>query len=94
MPDQYGLNPNTPNPFNPSTAIGYQLPEAGKVRLAIYNLLGQEVRLLVNERKDAGAFKVSWDGTDALGRRVASAVYLYRTQAADFSASKRMLLLK
>ena len=94
LPDQYGLNRNMPNPFNPSTAIGYQLPEAGQVRLAIYNLLGQEVRVLVDERKEAGSFTAAWDGTDALGRRVGSGVYLYRMQAGGFSATKRMLLLK
>ena len=94
LPDHYGLNRNMPNPFNPSTAIGYQLPEAGLVRLAIYNLLGQEVRVLVDERKEAGSFTATWDGNDELGRRVATGVYLYRIQAGDFSASKRMLLLK
>ena len=94
LPDQYGLHRNAPNPFNPSTVIGYQLPEAGPVRLAIYNLPGQEVRVLVNERKEAGSFTATWDGTDALGRRVASGVYLYRIQAGGFSATKRMLLLK
>ena len=94
LPDQYRLNQNMPNPFNPSTAIGYQLPEAGQVRLAIYNLLGQEVRVLVNERKDAGSFTATWDGSDALGRRVASGIYLYRIQAGSFSATRRMLLLK
>ena len=94
LPDQYGLDQNAPNPFNPSTAIGYQLPEAGLVRLAIYNLLGQEVRLLVNERTEAGSFTAVWDGADALGRRVASGVYLYRIKAGGFSASRRMLLLK
>ena len=94
LPDQYGLNRNMPNPFNPSTVIGYQLPEAGQVRLAIYNLLGQEVRVLVNERREAGSFTAAWDGTDALGRRVGSGVYLYRIQAGSFSATKRMLLLK
>ena len=94
LPDQYRLNQNVPNPFNPSTAIGYQLPEAGTVRLAIYNLLGQEVRVLVNERKDAGSFTATWDGADALGRRVASGIYLYRIQAGGFSDTRRMLLLK
>ena len=94
LPDQYGLNQNAPNPFNPSTVVGYQLPEAGLVRLAIYNLLGQEVRVLVNETKEAGALTATWDGADELGRRVASGVYLYRIQAGEFSASRRMLLLK
>ena len=94
LPDRFHLNQNMPNPFNPSTVIGYQLPEAGLVRLAIFNLLGQEVRVLVNERRDAGSFSATWDGADAMGRRVASGIYLYRIQAGSFSATKRMLLLK
>ncbi len=94
LPERYNLEQNIPNPFNPSTAIGYQLPEAGRVRLAIYNLLGQKVRVLVNEQRNAGVFSATWDGTDALGRRVASGIYLYRIQAGSFSATRRMLLLK
>ncbi|MDE3000880.1 MAG: T9SS type A sorting domain-containing protein [Gemmatimonadota bacterium] len=94
LPDRFNLEQNTPNPFNPSTAIEYHLPEAGMVRLAIYNLIGQEVRVLVNERMNPGTFTATWDGTDALGRRVASGVYLYRILAGSFSATRRMLLLK
>ena len=94
LPDQYRLSQNTPNPFNPSTSIGYQLPNAGMVRLAVYNPLGQELRVLVDERSDAGSFTVTWDGRDALGRQVSSGVYLYRIKAGDFSTSRRMLLLK
>ena len=94
LPDRFSLEQNVPNPFNPSTAIAYQLPEAGMVRLAIYNLLGQEVRVLVNEQRNAGSFTATWDGTDALGRRAASGIYLYRIQAGSFLATKRMLLLK
>ena len=94
LPDAYGLDRNAPNPFNPSTVIGFQLPEAGRVRLVVYNLLGQEVRVLVNEKTEAGYFTTTWDGTDKLGRRVASGVYLYRIQAGNFSAIQRMLLLK
>ena len=94
LPDRFGLDQNAPNPFNPSTVIRYQLAEAGQVRLGIYNLLGQEVRVLVNERQEAGAFTVTWNGTDARDRRVASGVYLYRIQAGAFLAARRMLLLK
>ena len=94
LPGSFGLDRNMPNPFNPATVIGYQLPEAGRVRLAVYNLLGQEVRALVDERREAGSFTAAWDGTDNLGRQVASGVYLYRMQAGDFTATRRMLLLK
>lgn len=94
LPNRFGLDQNTPNPFNPSTMIGYQLAEAGYVRMAVYNVLGQEVRVLVNERMEAGSFTATWDGRDDLGRRVASGVYLYRIQAGGFTAVRRMLLLK
>ena len=86
--------PGPPRPFNPSTVIGYALPEAGHVRRAVYNLLWQEVRLPVNERMEAGTFTTTWDGTDERGRRVASGVYLYRMEADGFTATHRMLLLK
>ncbi len=94
LPNLFSLDQNIPNPFNPATVIGYQIPEAGSVRLAVYNLLGQEVRVLVDEWMDAGYFTATWDGTDELGRRTASGIYLYRIQASDFSATRRMLLLK
>ena len=94
QPGEYSLDQNMPNPFNPSTVIGYTLPEAGPVRLAIYNLLGQEVRVLVDQPMEAGSFTATWDGKDELGRRMASGIYLYRIQAANFTASKRMMLLK
>ncbi|MDE2889524.1 MAG: T9SS type A sorting domain-containing protein [Gemmatimonadota bacterium] len=94
LPDRFDLEQNTPNPFNPSTVIGYQLAVAAPARLAIYNLLGQEVRVLVNERKEAGSFTATWDGTDDLGRRMDSGIYLYRIQTGDFTAARRMLLLK
>ena len=94
LPERTSLSQNMPNPFNPATTIEYQLAEAGQVRLAIYNLLGQEVRILVDVRNEAGHYTATWDGKDQLGRQVASGIYLYRLQAANFSASRRMMLLK
>jgi hypothetical protein len=94
LPDRTALSQNMPNPFNPSTMIAYQIAEAGQVRLAIYNLLGQEVRVLEDARTEAGHYTANWDGKDHLGRQVASGIYLYRLQSANFSATKRMMLLK
>ncbi len=94
QPGKYSLDQNMPNPFNPSTVIGYTLPEAGPVRLAIYNLLGQEVRVLVDRHMEAGSFSATWNGKDEMERPVSSGIYLYRIQAADFTASKRMMFLK
>ncbi len=94
MPKDYALGQNVPNPFNPSTTIDYRLPEAGDVQLVIYNLLGQEVRTLVQESMDAGFHSVVWDGTDEFGKQVASGIYIYRMSVADFTRVQRMMLLK
>ena len=94
MPSTYTLSRNVPNPFNPSTQIAYQLPEPGEVSLVIYNLLGQQVRALVQDHQEAGAYRVTWDGTDAYGRPVASGVYLYRLTSGTFIQTHRMMLLK
>jgi hypothetical protein len=91
---EYKLDQNIPNPFNPSTVIGYRTPEAGPVRLVIYNLLGQEVRVLVDRDMEAGSFTATWDGRDEMGRQVSSGIYLYRIQAGGFLASRRMMFLK
>ena len=65
-----------PNPFNPSTTIGYQLPESGQVHLSVYNLLGQEVRTLVSGTLEAGYYTLDWDGRDDFGRQLARIVIL------------------
>ena len=94
LPGEYKLEQNIPNPFNPSTVIGYRIPEAALVRLVIYNLLGQEVRVLVDRHVEAGAFTATWDGKDEMGRQVSSGIYLYRIHAGGFLASRRMMFLK
>jgi hypothetical protein len=93
-PTASALTGNYPNPFNPATQIAYELPEAGEVRLTIYNVLGQQVRALVQGRQEAGFYRVTWDGRDAAGRPVSSGIYLYRLEAGGFTETRRMLLLK
>lgn len=94
VPSEFALNQNHPNPFNPETHIAYQLPQKSDVSLTIYNLLGQQVRHLVNEPQAAGNYQVSWNGQDALGRSVASGIYFYHLKADKFSQTKMMILLK
>jgi phosphodiesterase/alkaline phosphatase D-like protein len=94
VPDEFALDHNYPNPFNPATTIRYSVPEAGKVILRIYNVLGQEVLTLVNNDHVAGYYTLRWNGKDRLQRSVASGVYLYRMEAAGFSKVHKMLLLK
>jgi uncharacterized repeat protein (TIGR02543 family) len=93
-PTAYDLAQNYPNPFNPSTTIGYAIPDDGQVRLVVYNILGEQVALLVNEFQTSGIYQVQWDGKDLNHRPVPSGVYFCRIQAGSFSSMKKMLLLK
>ncbi|MFH1891179.1 MAG: T9SS type A sorting domain-containing protein [Candidatus Zixiibacteriota bacterium] len=94
IPNTYTLRQNYPNPFNPSTSISYELGNSGDVRLAIYNLLGEEVKVLVNDYQSAGDYTIEWDGTDHSGRVVSSGVYFYKISAGDFTEAKKMMLMK
>ncbi len=94
LPYRFDLAQNYPNPFNPVTTIGYSLPRRSHVTIAVYNVLGQKVRTLVDSEEPAGAYAVTWDGTTASGTTVATGVYLYRFQAGDHVETKKMLLLK
>lgn len=94
LPTSYSLDQNYPNPFNPSTGINFALPVASRVRLDIYNVLGQRVTTLVDEHLPAGNHTVTWEGTNADGALVSSGVYFYRITAEDFAAAKKMMLLK
>jgi hypothetical protein len=89
VPAVYSLSQNYPNPFNPSTTIKFELPKSTEVRLSVYDLLGREISVLVNERRNAGVHEVKFDASN-----LASGVYFYRLQAGDFVSSKRMLILK
>ncbi len=93
-PTDYGLQQNVPNPFNPETTISYQLRESGRALLTVYSSLGQEIRTLVDEVQEVGAYTVRWDGRDSFGRQVASGVYFYKMRSGTFSDQRRMMLLK
>lgn len=95
VPDNYELSQNFPNPFNPSTTIRFGLPEAGKVTLKIYNLLGEEVvTLMNNEPRKAGYHVLIWNGRNKQGQMVANGMYVYQLQAGGISMSKKMALMK
>ena len=94
FPERYRLSQNFPNPFNPVTTLSFDLPMDNNVTLVIYNLLGQKVTTIVNDFRTAGSHRVAWNGLDHLGKDVSTGVYLYRIEAGDFSATKKMILLK
>jgi len=94
IPEGFDLRQNFPNPFNPSTTIEYVLKENRRVRLSVYDMLGQEVTTLVNESQSAGLKKVIWDGTDHAGSSVSTGLYVYRISTGDFVMSRKMLYVK
>jgi hypothetical protein len=89
IPTVYKLNQNYPNPFNPSTIINYQIPEEGFVTLKIYDILGDEVKILVNENKSAGSYNIRLDASG-----LASGMYIYRLTAGNYVSTKKMLMIK
>ena len=94
IPEEFSLSQNYPNPFNPLTKIDFSLPKTGRVVITIYNLLGQEVTTLINERLDYGYHTVTWQGTDRMGRPVGSGVYFSELKADGNRKTRKMLLLK
>ena len=89
VPERFSLAQNYPNPFNPSTIIKYSVPENGFVRLSVYNLVGEEVSVLVSETVDAGFYEVTFNATN-----LPSGTYFYRLQVGNIVQLKKMLLMK
>lgn len=88
------LQQNQPTPFRHSTRIEYQLPETNQVILKIYNILGQEIKTLVNEIQNQGSYTVEWDGTDWQGAEVAGGIYFVRLHTGELVQTRRLILLK
>jgi CotH protein/chitobiase/beta-hexosaminidase-like protein/lamin tail-like protein/parallel beta helix pectate lyase-like protein/type IX secretion system substrate protein/List-Bact-rpt repeat protein len=91
---KYNLNQNYPNPFNPTTVIRYDLVSNSKVELKIYNILGQEVKTLVNRFEQKGGKAAIWDGTDNFSNKVSSGIYFYRISANEWNDIKKMVFIK
>jgi hypothetical protein len=94
LPEDFVLRQNHPNPFNSSTLIEYNLPERVHVNVAIFNILGQRIRSLVDAEEAVGSHAVEWDGRSDNGHEMATGVYFYRVTAGDHVEVKKMLLLK
>ena len=95
LPDVYALGANYPNPFNPSTIITFQLPEAGHMTLQVYDLTGKVVNTLVGEHRPAGYHQVVWNGRDNRGTSLATGVYFYRIVAGQsYTETRKMVLIK
>lgn len=88
-PDEYLLKQNYPNPFNPSTTISYSLPQNGNVEIKLYDVLGNEIATVLNSVKEAGNYDVKFDASS-----LASGMYIYTIRVNDYTATKKMLLVK
>jgi hypothetical protein len=94
LPRVYRLEQNHPNPFNPDTKISFSIAEESKVRLEIINILGQRIRILVDETMPSGDYQAVWDGTDDRGEQAASGIYFYRLLSGSFTKTRKMALLR
>ncbi len=93
VPTSMELGQNYPNPFNPTTVIPYSTHTTTKVRIHVFNLMGQQIRTLIDEEQKPGNYKIMWDGNNALGKTVTSGIYFYRLDAEGFSQTRKMILL-
>ncbi len=94
LPDKYTLQQNFPNPFNPRTAIQYELPNHELVQIVIFDLLGRQVKRLVDSYQDAGTRSIFWDATNDNGQQVSAGIYIYQLQVGGFFQTRKMVLLK
>jgi len=94
LPEDFVLHQNYPNPFNPTTQIRYDLPEEELVSITIYDVMGRNIRTLMNVNQNAGYHSIQWDAKNDIGEGVSAGMYIYVIQAGDFRAMKKMVLLK
>jgi hypothetical protein len=94
IPTEFALHQNYPNPFNPVTTLRYDLPENDLVNITVYDMLGRQVKTLINKTQDAGYRSIIWDATNDYGKPVSAGIYLYQIQAGEYISTKKMVLLK
>ena len=94
LPAFYYLGQNYPNPFNAATVIPLVLPQQSYVKLEIYNLLGQKIRTLLAQEREAGNYKIPWDGRNEVGNTVPGGVYFCRLHTGSFTTCIKMLYLQ
>jgi hypothetical protein len=94
IPKSYKLEQNYPNPFNPETRIEYTLPKKSSVTLSVYDLNGQLIREWHYSNQDAGRYSIIWDGSNAMGKRVSTGLYLYSIRAGAYRNTKKMIVMK
>ncbi|MEJ2242848.1 MAG: T9SS type A sorting domain-containing protein, partial [Candidatus Bathyarchaeota archaeon] len=87
--NDYRLSQNFPNPFNPSTKIEYSIPQSSQIQIKVFDVLGNEIKTLINEEKPSGAYELTWNAEN-----LPSGVYFYQMRAGGFVQTRKMILLK
>jgi hypothetical protein len=94
LPTTFSFSQNYPNPFNPATIIEFALPKSTCVSIRIFDVVGSEIRMVLDETLGSGYHKARWDGKDAAGNAVPSGVYFFKMQAGDFVAVRKAVLIQ
>jgi len=94
VPKVFALGQNYPNPFNPVTRFNYDVPKLAEVQIAVYNVLGQKVKTLLNGETSPGTYQMEWDCTDGQGVSVPTGIYFIRMTADDFKVTQKVTLMK
>jgi hypothetical protein len=94
LPARYSMSTNYPNPFNPSTSLKFRVPKKGRVKIAVYDVAGRKIKVLVDGKYDRGEFTTTWDGKNESGAPVASGVYFARMESTGYSTVTKMVLLR
>ena len=94
VPDEFALHQNYPNPFNPVTTIHYDIPEETHVNLIVYDILGREVKMLLNQTEQPGYKSIRWNGRNNAGQEISAGMYFYRLETTGFVKVHKMVLLK
>jgi len=94
IPEEFNVSQNYPNPFNPSTTINFSIPQQSHVVIKVYDMMGREIKTLLNEEKSPGSYSAQWNGENSYGTRVATGIYFYRVNAGILTQVKKMILLK
>ena len=94
VPGRFELTQNYPNPFNPVTKFKFSLPKFSEVKVVVFDIMGREVKTLVNEKLEPGKYEVDWNGTNGMGNTVSSGIYFYKIVAGNYVETKKMIMLK
>lgn len=94
LPIFFDLKQNFPNPFNPDTKINYSIPKSSHVKITVYNILGEQIAILLDDQKEAGNYVITWNGKDGFNKQIPSGIYFYKMEAGNYKKILKMTLVR